>query len=56
MPKIAINKKMQNQEPQNKQAVQPPTKPADENLGILVQDHIRIFDPNNQQLYYRGRG
>ena len=47
---------MQNQEPQNKQAAQSPTKPVDENLGILVQDHIRISDPNNQQMHYRGRG
>lgn len=47
---------MQNQEPQNKQATQQPAKPVDENLGILVQDHIRIFDPKNQQMHYRGRG
>ena len=47
---------MQNQDTQNKQAAQKPTKPVDENRGILVQDHIRIFDPKNQQMHYRGRG
>ena len=47
---------MQNQDTQNKQPAQQPTKPVDENLGILVQDHIRIFDPKNQQMHYRGRG
>ena len=47
---------MQIQDKHNKQAAQKPTKPVDENLGILVQDHIRIFDPKNQQMHYRGRG
>lgn len=47
---------MQNQSQANSQQPQVPAKPVDENLGILVQDHIRIFDPNDQQMLYRGRG
>ena len=47
---------MQNQMPQNTQPTKNQEKPVDEDVGILVQDHIRIFDPKNQQTHYRGRG
>lgn len=47
---------MQNQDQQNNQSQQKPAKPVDENLGILVQDHIRITDPETKEQLYRGRG
>jgi hypothetical protein len=47
---------MQNQQQTSTEPTQKPAKPVDENLGILVQDHIRIFDPKTQQMHYRGRG
>lgn len=47
---------MQNQQQIPTQTPQKPNNPIDENMGILVQDHIRIFDPKNQEMHYRGRG
>lgn len=41
---------------QQNDPAQKPAKPVDENLGILVEDHVRITDPATQELLYRGRG
>lgn len=46
----AINKNMT----ANPQETQPKKKP-DEQSGILVQSHIKIFDPETKEVFVNGR-
>ena len=32
------------------------TKVPDENSGILVDEHIKIFDPNTEEVFINKRG
>ena len=48
----AINNNME--EKTQEVAVQE-TKSPDEKGGILIQSHIKIFDPENQEVYVNGR-
>ena len=47
----AINKNME--EEQKETAV--PEKKPDEKGGIYIESHIKIFDPNTQEVYLDGR-
>lgn len=47
----AINKNM---EEEQKETVEPEKKP-DEKGGIYIESHIKIFDPNTQEVYLDGR-
>jgi hypothetical protein len=48
-----INKSME-EKTQDSTAKQSAKKP-DERGGILIQSHIKIFDPENQEVYVNGR-
>lgn len=49
----AINNNME-EKTQDSTATQSAKKP-DERSGILIQSHIKIFDPENQEIYVNGR-
>ena len=40
---------------QEQQVTLQPEKKPDEKGGILVQGHIKIFDPETQEVYVNGR-
>ena len=49
-----INKNMEENKQEQQVTPQPEKKP-DEKGGILVQGHIKIFDPETQEVYVNGR-
>lgn len=51
MSQDAINNNM---EEKTQEQVQDQKKP-DERGGILIQSHLKIFDPENQEVYVNGR-
>lgn len=53
MAQDAINNNMDSK-PQDASVVAEAKKP-DEKGGILIQSHIKIFDPENQEVYVNGR-
>lgn len=46
----AINKNMTDKQQQNQ-----PKKQPDEKGGILLQGHIKIYDPQTKQVFVNGR-
>lgn len=53
MNKDAINNNMDTKAEQ--ESVPKESKRPDERGGILIQSHIKIFDPENQEVFVNGR-